>query len=454
MHHNSVKMTEGSLGDKLIAVALPLAATAVLQQMFNAADVAVVGRFAGKHAMAAVGSNTPVIGLMVNLFTGISLGTNVVIARMLGAGDQERIHSAVHTSVLMALLGGILLMLAAQVAAAPFLSLLSVPEEVLPLAVLYLRIYALGFPVIFLYNFEAAILRSQGNTRTPLFCLTFSGILNVLLNMFFVIVLKMDVAGVALATVLSNAVSSGLLFRHLLREKDELQIIPADLKIDRSILRDIFRIGLPAGVQGMVFSISNILVQSAINSLGASVMAGSAAAFNVEICAYFIVNSYAQALTTFIGQNHGAGKPERCLRVTRICIAQTMAVTMTAAVLLLIFARPLLGLFNREPEVIEAGLIRMRYILYFEPIDIMMELLSGAMRGYGKSLPPAVMTLLGVCGTRIVWVNLVFPRFRTFRALVLVYPVSWILTASALALAYFHMKNGELKEFFEPCRNI
>lgn len=448
MAKNTVNMTEGSIGDKLIQVALPLAATAVLQQMFNAADVAVVGRFAGKEAMAAVGSNTPVIGLMVNLFTGISLGTNVVIAKMIGAKDETRVRDAVHTSILLAILGGFLLMMVGQIIADPLLRLLSVPEEVLPQAVLYLRIYTLGFPVIFLYNFEAAILRSQGNTKTPLVCLTLAGILNVLLNLFFVIVLKMDVAGVALATVLSNAVSSSLLFIYLTRDKGLLRVSPKYLKIDRNILREIIRIGLPAGMQGVLFSISNIMVQSAINSLGADIMAGSAAAFNIEICAFFLLNAFVQTLTTFIGQNYGARKPQRCLRITRIAFAQAMAFTMGIAVVLLIFARPLLSLFNSEPAVIEAGLIRMRYILYFECLDVLMEMFPGAMRGYGRSLPPAVISLIGVVGTRVLWVNLVFPQFRTFRALVTVYPVTWIITATALAIAYFRMKRVDLKDFF------
>ncbi|MBQ7535672.1 MAG: MATE family efflux transporter [Stomatobaculum sp.] len=448
MQARSINMTEGSIGDKLLAVALPLAATAVLQQMFNAADVVVVGRFAGKQAMAAVGSNTPVIGLMVNLFTGISLGTNVVIAKMLGAREETRVHDAVHTSVLISVLGGILLLLAGQMIAEPLLRFLSVPEDVLPSAVLYLRIYALGFPVIFLYNFEAAILRSQGNTQTPLFCLTLSGILNVLLNLLFVIVFKMDVAGVALATVLANVVSSLMLFFYLTREKGLLRVVPADLRLDPAVLKEIVRIGLPAGLQGMLFSISNIMVQSAINSLGSDVMAGSAAAFNVEITAFFIINAYVQALTTFIGQNYGAGKAKRCLQVTRIAFAQGMALTMALTVVLLIFARPLLSIFNSEAAVIEAGLTRMHYILYFEYLDVLMELFPGAMRGYGRSLPPAIISLIGVVGTRVLWVNLVFPMYRTFSALMTVYPVTWIITTTALFIAYMHMKKVDMKDFF------
>ena len=325
MKRHEIDMLNGSLGDKILMVALPLAATGILQQLFNAADIAVVGRFAGTTAMAAVGSNSPVIGLLVNLFTGISLGTNVVIARRIGAEDKKGIHDAVHTSILLAVLGGLLLMLLGQLIVYPLLGLLSVPAEVLPGAVLYLRIYLIGLPVIFLYNFESAILRSRGNTSTPLVCLTISGILNVFLNLFFVLVMKMTVEGVALATVLSNLVSSGLLFLYLLRDTGDLHVEPKDLKISRDVLSDIARIGLPAGLQGMIFSISNLCVQSAINSLGAAVMAGSAAAFNVEIIAYYVVNSFSQAATTFIGQNYGARKPERCLRVVRLCLLQAIS---------------------------------------------------------------------------------------------------------------------------------
>ena len=448
MKRHEIDMLNGSLGDKILWMALPLAATGILQQLFNAADIAVVGRFAGTTAMAAVGSNSPVIGLMVNLFTGISLGTNVVIARRIGEGNKKGIHDAVHTSILLALLGGLFLMLLGQLIVYPLLGLLSVPAEVLPGAVLYLRIYLVGLPVIFLYNFEAAILRSQGNTETPLLCLTISGILNVLLNLFFVVGLHMTVEGVALATVLSNLVSSGLLFRYLVKDEGVLHVNPADLRIDGSVLGDIARIGLPAGLQGMVFSISNLCVQSAINSLGAVVMAGSAAAFNIEIIAFYVLNSFSQAATTFIGQNYGAKKPERCLKTTRLCLLQgnILAIAMAAAILLA--GRQVLGLFNEDPAVIDAGLIRMRYILLFEPGDVFMEVMSGVMRGFGNSVPPAVLTLICVCGSRILWVNTVFRMHPDFPTLMTIYPISWIVTAVALVLAYFHMKRTTLKDFF------
>ena len=448
MKRHEIDMLNGSLGDKILMVALPLAATGILQQLFNAADIAVVGRFAGTTAMAAVGSNSPVIGLLVNLFTGISLGTNVVIARRIGAGDKKGIHDAVHTSVLLAVLGGLLLMLLGQLIVYPLLGLLSVPAEVLPGAVLYLRIYLIGLPVIFLYNFESAILRSRGNTSTPLVCLTISGILNVFLNLFFVLVMKMTVEGVALATVLSNLVSSGLLFLYLLRDTGDLHVEPKDLKISRDVLSDIARIGLPAGLQGMIFSISNLCVQSAINSLGAAVMAGSAAAFNVEIIAYYVVNSFSQAATTFIGQNYGARKPERCLRVVRLCLLQGNIFAVAMAVVILLTGNYVLGFFNEDPAVINAGLIRIHYILLFEPADVFMEVLSGVMRGFGNSLPPAILTLICVCGSRILWVNTVFRMHPDFPTLMTIYPLSWIVTSIALIFAYFHMKNHALASFF------
>ena len=253
---------------------------------------------------------------------------------------------------------------------------------------------------------------------------------------------------VPIATVLSNLVSSGLLFRYLVKDEGVLHVNPADLRIDGSVLGDIARIGLPAGLQGMVFSISNLCVQSAINSLGAVVMAGSAAAFNIEIIAFYVLNSFSQAATTFIGQNYGARKPERCLKTTRLCLLQgnILAIAMAAAILLA--GRQVLGLFNEDPAVIDAGLIRMRYILLFEPGDVFMEVMSGVMRGFGNSVPPAVLTLICVCGSRILWVNTVFRMHPDFPTLMTIYPISWIVTAVALVLAYFHMKRTTLKDFF------
>lgn len=313
-------MLHGSLGDKIIRFALPVAATGILQQLFNAADIAVIGRFVGKEAMAAVGSNNSLIGLMVTMFGGIAMGANVVIARSTGQGNREGIRNAVHTSILIAFVGGLLMTVIGELLARPLLHWMGVPEEIFGEALRYIRIYFAGLPVIFLYNFESAIFRSQGDTRTPLICLTISGILNVVMNVFFVVVLHMTVDGVALATVLANLISSGLLLIMLMRSRSAIRVQWSGFSYQPRVIGSILRIGTPAGLQGMVFSLSNLCIQSAINSLGADVIAASAAAFNVEIFAYFVLNSFGQACTTFVGQNLGAGNMERCRRATRICM--------------------------------------------------------------------------------------------------------------------------------------
>ena len=317
-------MLNGPIWNKLPRYALPVAATGILGQLFNAADIAVVGNFTGDMrtaAVAAVGANSPVIGLLLNLFIGIALGANVVIANAIGRGDRETVHRAVHTSIVTALIGGVIVAIFGQFIAAGLMGLLNVPDDVYQLALAYLRIYLLGMPVILLYNFEAAIFRSVGDTKVPLIALTVSGVLNVILNLFFVIVLKMNVNGVAIATVLSNAVSSVLLLRRLLHG-DLVRVELKQLRIDPAIFRKIMRIGLPAGIQSAIFSVSNIIIQSAINSLGTVVMAASSAAFNIEIIAYDVLNSFSQACTTFVGQNYGAGKIDRCKKTMLLSLGE------------------------------------------------------------------------------------------------------------------------------------
>ena len=432
----NMDMLQGSLTDKILKFALPLAATGILQQLFNAADVAVIGQYAGKNAMAAVGSNSPVIGLLVNAFVGIALGANVVISRFTGQKNSDGVHKAVHTSVVFAVLSGFFLTILGELIAPYLLHLLSVPDDVFPLSLLYLRVYLLGLPVIFLYNFESAIFRSQGDTRTPLICLITSGVINVALNLFFVRVLGMTVDGVATATVVSNLISSAMLFYLLCHRKDHIRLQVGELRIDGQVLAAMVRIGLPAGLQGMVFSISNLCIQSAINRLGSDVMAASSAAFNIEIFAYYVVNSFGQACTTFVGQNYGAGNVDRCRKVAKVSLFLDLAITVVVSGLLIVFGRPLLGLFNRDPVVTSIGMIRLRYILFAEVVNVVMEITSGAMRGYGFSLVPAIISFVGVCGIRITWVYTVFRASQGFHTLMLVYPVSWIVTAFALCVAY------------------
>lgn len=425
-------MLNGSIWDKLPQFALPVAATAILGQLFNAADVAVVGNFTGAGktvAVAAVGANSALIGLIVNLFIGVSLGCNVVIAQAIGQGRRNDVHKAVHTSVLVAIIGGILVGLLGQLIAAPMLGLLNVPDEVFPSALLYLRIYLLGLPVILLYNFEAAIFRSVGETRAPLVALTLSGVLNVALNLFFVAVLHMSVSGVAIATVVSNAVSSFLLYRRLRRTDLDIHLDPKKLKIDMHILSRILRIGLPAGLQSSLFSISNLVIQSAINSLGTVVMAASSAAFNLEIITFDILDAFSQACTTFVGQNYGAGKIERCKKTLGLCLVEGTVVLAAAIAVLLVFGRPLLALFNNEPEVVEIGYVRLMFITFSHFFNLMYNVMSGYLRGFGISLVPALLTMLGVCGVRIAWIQYVFPHSQTFRTIMIAYPVSLGITA-------------------------
>ena len=430
-------MLHGSIWDKIPRFALPVAATAILEQLFNASDIAVVGNFTGDArtvAVAAVGANSAIIGLVVNLFIGIALGANVVIAHAIGQGDRETVHKAVHTSVVVALLGGVLVALLGELVAAPLLGLLNVPEDVFPLALLYLRIYLAGMPVILLYNFEAAIFRSVGETKIPLIALFSSGILNVALNLFFVAVLGMTVNGVAIATVISNAVSALLLYRRLRRTDMDIHLDPKALRIDLTVFKRILRIGLPAGIQSAVFSVSNIIIQSAINSLGTVVMAASSAAFNIEIITYDILNSFSQACTTFVGQNYGAGQISRCKRTMLLCMAEGLVTLAAAIALILSFGKPLLSIFNNDPEVVATGYIRLMMVTLSHTFSLLYEVMSGYLRGFGISLTPAILTMVGVCGIRIAWIQFVFPMSRTFRTIMTVYPVS-LCTTMLLLLA-------------------
>lgn len=442
MARQHIDMLNGSIWNKLPRFALPVAATAILEQLFNASDVAVVGNFTGEGstaAVAAVGANSPIIGLIVNLFVGIALGANVVIAHAVGQGEKQTVQKAVHTSVLVALLGGLMVALLGELAAAPLLRMLNVPDDVLPLALLYLRIYLAGMPVILLYNFEAAIFRSVGETKIPLIALAASGVLNVVLNIFFVVVLKMTVNGVAIATVISNAVSSLLLYLRLRKTALDIHLEPRQLRIDASALGSILRIGLPAGIQSAVFAAANIVIQSAINSLGTVVMAASSAAFNIEVMTYYILNSFTQACTTFVGQNFGAGQLKRCKKTLFLCLFEGAIALGCGIAAILFFGRSLVALFNSDPEVVANGYLRLLYIMPAHVFSLFYEVMSGYLRGFGISLAPAVLTTLGVCGVRITWVQFVFPQSPTLATLMTVYPISLGVTALFMlgALLYY-----------------
>lgn len=425
-------MLNGRIWNKIPQFALPLAATAILAQLFNAADIAVVGNFTGEMStasVAAVSANSSLIGLVVNLFVGISLGANVVIAYAIGMDDREAVSRAVHTAIVTSVVGGVIAAIIGEAIAAPLLEALHTPEDVLPLALMYLRIYFGGLPVILLYNFEAAIFRSAGETKIPLIALASSGVLNVGLNLFFVAVLHMTVDGVAIATVLSNAVSAAILYCCLRRTEKAIQVDPGKFRIDGDSLKRILRIGVPAGLQSAVFSVANIIIQGAINSLGTVVMAASGAAFNIEIITYDILNSFSQACTTFVGQNYGAGKVDRCKKILGLCLLEGIIALGIAIVLILPFGKPLLSLFNRDPQVIEVGYIRLVTLMTAHIFSLCYEVLSGYLRGFGISLPPAILTMLGVCGVRLSWIYWVFPKNPTFQTIMTAFPISLAITA-------------------------
>lgn len=431
-------MIHGPIWNKIIQYALPVAATGILEQLFNASDLAIVGNFTGSAktvAVAAVGANSPIIGLILNLFIGIALGANVIIATAIGQKDENTVHKAVHTSILLSLIGGLIVTLVGELFIGNLMQLLNVPDDVLPYALLYIRIYLLGMPVILLYNFESAIFRSIGETKTPLKALAFSGVLNVLLNLFFVIVLKMTVNGVAIATVIANAVSSVLLFVKLLRTDQVIHIQKDNLRFDFRIFRKIMRIGLPAGIQSAVFALANIVIQSAINSLGTTVIAASSAAFNIEIIAYDVLNAFSQACTTFTGQNYGAGDLKRCRKVLFLCILEDVITTATVIILVLIFGKTLLSIFNSDPQVIEIGYTRLRMVFSAYAFSMLYENMSGYLRGFGISLVPAILTIIGVCGVRIFWIFVIFPMHRSFTVIMAAYPLSLATTALLIFLA-------------------
>lgn len=434
---NEVDMIHGPLAKKILMFALPLAASSMLQQLFNAADLAVVGRFTNAQAMAAVGSNSSVISLLVSLFTGLSVGANVAVANLLGSGKREKIPDAVHTVIAVALVSGILLLTAGILIARPILTLMGAPADVIGLAVIYLRIYFTGMPAVMMYNFGSAILRSRGDSRRPFVSLTLAGIVNVILNLFFVVVLHMHVIGVALATVLSNCLSGGLVLYYLMKEPDEFRVDLKKLRIRKEYLERIMKIGLPAGLQGMVFSLSNVVIQSAVNSFGANAIAGNTAAQNFDFVSYCLLNAFAQTTVTFVSQNFGARQYERCHKVWKIAMEMGIGLDILLIGLIMMFKGTLIQIFTTDSEVISYAMVRMNYALSVHFLCGTYEITAGALRGMNRSMVPAVISVLGTCAVRLLYVWFVFPQFGTIESLILVYPVTWIITCILMNGAYF-----------------
>ena len=428
---HQMDMCHGSLADKILKFAIPLMASSILQLLFNAADVIVVGRFAGKESLAAVGSTTSLINLLIALFVGLSVGTNVVVARNLGGKRHDMVSKAVHTSILMALVSGAVLAVFGAIMSHQLLVWMSSPEDVINLSTLYLRIYFLGMPATMAYNFGAAILRAQGDTQRPLFYLIIAGVVNVILNLVSVILMGMGVAGVAMATTISQYISAGLVLMCLSHEDGPLRLNLRDMHIDRHILGQIMEIGLPAGFQGIVFSLSNVLIQSSINSFGSTVVAGSAASANIENFVYQAMNAFYQTNLTFTGQNYGAGE---CKRVDKSLIYCQTFVIITGVVLgnlAYLFGHPLVGIYAPgEEDVIQQGIIRLGYIARTYALCGIMDTMVGSLRGLGYSVGPMIVSLIGACGLRIVWIFTIFQVDRTPENLYISYPISWIVTGA------------------------
>ena len=435
---NQLDMTKGPIFKELIIFSVPLILSGVLQLLFNAADVIVVGRFAGDNSLAAVGSTSSFINLMLNLFIGLSIGSSVVSANYFGAGKIRELRNTVHTSMLLSIYSGIGLTILGVIFARPILHLMQAPEEVLVLAVLYLRIYFAGISATVIFNFGSALLRAKGDTKRPLYILMVAGVINVILNLIFVICFRMDVAGVALATVISQIFAAAFVVVLLMREEDGFKLELRKLKIHKYILIHIIKIGVPAGFQGMMFSISNMVIQSSVNSFGPVVIAGSSAGINIEGFVYLAMNGFSQGALTFVSQNMGAGQKDRIKKLMFISLLTVLVVGEGLGFLVVIFARQILGIYSKNPLVIAAGIRRLSIICSTYALCGIMDTMSNIIRGIGHSLLPMVVCIVGVCVFRIVWLSTLFQtvRFHTEFIIFVSYPISWIITFIAHCICF------------------
>lgn len=448
-HANELDMTSGPLLKKIIVFTIPVLLSGVLQLLFNAADIIVVGNFAGDNAMAAVGSTASLVSLMTNLFIGISAGANVAVANFYGSKDDEAVQETVHTSVILSVVGGAGLMLIGLLLARPILELMGSPEAVLPLSALYLRIFFLGMPGSLLFNFCASILRATGDTKHPLYYLSVAGILNVVLNLFFVIVLNMSVAGVALATIISQYVSAFLIVRRMARLNSSIRIQWSKLRVSKSKLLRILRVGIPAGIQSSLFALSNVVIQSAINSFGEVVMAANTASTNIEGFVYIAMNSVYQAAMNFSGQNYGAGRYKRLHKVLFECLGLVTFVGLVLGGGAYLFGRPLLHIYTDSAMVITFGLQRMEIICLTYFLCGWMDTIVGVMRGMGYGIMPMLVSLVGSCLFRILWVQTIFQVYHTLPMLYISWPITWVITFLMHVVCYCGIWVKHRKDFVE-----
>ena len=435
-----IDMTNGPLVSKIIRFAIPLALSGILQLLFNAADIVVAGRFAGSQALAAVGSTGALINLIVNLFIGLSIGVNVLVARYYGGGNRKDLYETVHTAVLISVISGVALIFIGIGLSQPLLELMGTPEDVIGQSVLYMRIYFVGMPVMMLYNFGAAILRAVGDTQRPLYFLLLAGVVNVFLNLFFVIVLHMGVAGVAIATVISQCISAGLVLFCLVKSDTVYRVNLKELKLYKDKLLQMVKIGVPAGIQGATFSVSNVLIQSSINSFGSIAMAGSTAASNIEGFVWTAMDAFTQSTLSFTGQNFGAKKFHRITKVVWYNLGLVTLVGLVLGIGAYVGGPWLLQIYSTDPEVISYGLERMLLVCAPYAICGVMNVMVGAMRGLGSSLTPMMASIFGVCVLRVVWIYTVFPLDRTFFMLFLSYPVTWLATGLIEVVCFYFIR--------------
>lgn len=443
---NEIDMCNGPLFGKVLIFSLPLMLSGILQLLYNAADVAVVGRFAGSQSLAAVGSTGSLINLMTNLFIGLSVGASVVVARNLGAHNFRKAHDAVHTAIAISLVAGTVTLAIGASLSKVFLSLMDTPDDVIDLATLYMRIYFVGMPGLMVYNFGASILRAMGDTVRPLWFLTISGLVNVLLNLMFVCVFHMDVAGVALATIISQYISAILVVICLLKLDNCCHLSIKEIAFHKTEVAEMLKVGLPAGVQSSLFSVSNVLIQSSINSFGSTVMAGNAAASNIEGFTYIAMNSVYQASLTFTSQNVGAKKPERISRVAVVCLFIVTAVGVVLGSLSCFFGEALLKIYSTDAAIIPYGMVRLRYICLPYFLCGVMEVFVGLLRGMNCSTIPMIVSIFGSCVFRVLWIYTAFRAYPTQETLYIAYIISWALCSAIHFICYLIIKKRLTKK--------
>lgn len=449
MKTKEMDMLNGGLAGKLILFAIPLAFSGILQQLFNSADVAVVGRFAGSAALAAVGSCVALVGIFVNLIIGLAVGPNAALANLIGQGQRDRISRMVHTILTFGMILGVVLMGLGFLTARTVLEASGTPESVINEALLYIRIYFIGIPFMTIYNFGAAILRSYGDTKRPMYYLVLSGTVNVILNLVFVICFGLGVEGVAISTTISNMLSTALVLVHLHRKEDEFRFRFHKMHIEWKDLKRVLMIGIPAGIQGAIFSVSNVFIQSGINSFGEDAIAGSSLALNFEYFTYDIANAFAQAAVTFTSQNFGAGNLKRCKKIFWLCMLFGMGFTEILSIVFMVWDDFFVSIYTISDAVAVYGLIRMHHVCSLEGLTATYEVESAALRGMGKSLEPSIITILGTVVFRMIWLVTIFKWIPTYDMLMNVYIASWVFTGGLIFIVYvLYMRKLE-KQFAE-----